>query len=116
MESDPDSADGDGLLGGPVVVPLISAKILEKPQVWGIFGDWRDLYAGEGKGIWDAYEKNCFEYCLDVDKEEKWKKMKEGEDDGTNNGETAGTIIGIGLLGDDDEPEIKQGYGLVDAG
>ena len=33
MESDPDSADGDGddLMGGAVVVPLISAKILEKP-------------------------------------------------------------------------------------
>lgn len=54
MGSDPEDDDNTDV-PVPLVVPLISAKILERPQVWGIFGDWRDLYSGDGAAHYDKY-------------------------------------------------------------
>ena len=53
--------------------PIINPKILEKPQVWGIYGDWRDLNDKEGKDLLAKYNKQMIEYCNDVDEAERWR-------------------------------------------
>lgn len=79
--------------------------MLEKPQVWGIFGNWKDLDDAEGRLAMEKYTRHCFEYCLDVDKEKTFFEMKEKE--------ANGEVVFLGALGDDEENEMKRGYGIV---
>lgn len=55
------------------------------------------------------YERECFEYCLDVDKENIWRQaqqMKEG-------GSTDQEIKAFVLLNIEDKNELKRGYGSI---
>ena len=83
-EEDDDDEEGDSddmaaAAGGgdspaivPIIIPIIDTKALMKPQVWGIFGDWKDLADPAGLAFLKGYERECYSYCFDVDKEEKW--------------------------------------------
>jgi hypothetical protein len=85
-EEDGDSDDMAAAAGGdsddtpavvPIIVPIIDAKILMKPQVWGIYGDWKDLNDAAGLAYLKGYERECYSYCFDVDKEDKWMRAQE---------------------------------------
>lgn len=84
-EEDEDDEEGDSddmaaATGGggdspaiiPIIVPIIDTKALMKPQVWGIFGDWKDLADPAGLAFMKGYERECYSFCFNVDKEEKW--------------------------------------------
>lgn len=51
----------------PIVVPIIHPKVLERPQVWGIFGDWKDLMDPAGMAFFSKYDRHLYEFCVDVD-------------------------------------------------
>lgn len=59
-----------------------------------------------------GYERECWEYCMDVDKEERWLRAKEMRENGVSEEQ----ILGLGLLSDENEDELKRGYGTVTAG
>ena len=62
--------DNGGLAGGIMIsLPVIDPKVLEKPQVWGVFGDWKDLLDEEGLLLVKKYERELWEWCHDVDRE-----------------------------------------------
>lgn len=119
-EDDDDDDDMAGAGGGgsdsdtpavvPLVVPLLDTKVLMRPQVWGIYGDWKDLNDAAGLAYLKGYERECYSYCLDHDKEERWLRAQEMR----KNGVSEDQIIGLGLLNDDDdENDIRRGYGTV---
>ena len=55
-----------------------------RPQVWGIFGGWKDLMDPEGLLLLAGYERECWEYCMDVDKEERWLRAQEMRKNGVS--------------------------------
>lgn len=108
MDGDMDGSDSDGAVATPpLFAPLITPKLLDRPQVWGIFGDWKDLDDADGRAAMDKYTQICFSYSLDVDKEAKFDRIKEMEANGEQ-------IVGAAWLDGDNEDEKKRGFGLVD--
>jgi hypothetical protein len=108
-ESDMEGSDMEGADGTtvPAIVPLISSKLLDKPQVWGIYGDWKDLDDADGRAAMSKYTQTCLSYSLDVDKDQKFDKIKEMEANGEQ-------IVGVAWLNEEDDDEKKRGYGIVD--
>ena len=55
------------------------------------------------------YERECFEYCLDVDKENQWQQAQRMKQEGS----TDEQIKALGLLNFDEKNQLKRGYGTV---